>query len=216
METTLSFADMVSLFLAAFLTLAIFSFLWKDNFFYKLGEALFVGSAVGYNLGLIYDVIIFPRWVTPIFYQYKFFYLIPTVIGAMYITRFSRKWSWLSRYPMAMLIGFGSGFSIPYAIQASIFKQVSASMLPLWSSAGFELNNLLMVIGVLTTLFYFFFSIEHNRKLVRIPVRIGIVFIMISFGATFGFTVMARFSLLIGRVNFLWYDWLGALFGFKA
>jgi hypothetical protein len=32
---------------------------------------------------------------------------------------------------------------------------------------------------------------------------------MISFGAHFGYTVMARLSLLIGRVQFLTVDWLG-------
>jgi hypothetical protein len=31
---------------------------------------------------------------------------------------------------------------------------------------------------------------------------------MIAFGATFGFTVMGRISLLIGRVQFLLTDWL--------
>ena len=41
--------------------------------------------------------------------------------------------------------------------------------------------------------------------------RVGIVFIMVSFGATFGYTVMARVSLLIGRVTFLIKDWLPAL-----
>ena len=32
---------------------------------------------------------------------------------------------------------------------------------------------------------------------------------MISFGASFGYTIMARLSLLIGRVTFLFRDWLG-------
>jgi hypothetical protein len=30
---------------------------------------------------------------------------------------------------------------------------------------------------------------------------------MIAFGAAFGYTVMARVSLLIGRMMFLLYDW---------
>jgi hypothetical protein len=32
---------------------------------------------------------------------------------------------------------------------------------------------------------------------------------MIAFGAAWGFTVMSRMSLLIGRVQFLLFDWLG-------
>jgi hypothetical protein len=40
---------------------------------------------------------------------------------------------------------------------------------------------------------------------------IGIWFIMVAFGASFGYTVMARISLLIGRMQFLLHDWLGII-----
>ena len=36
----------------------------------------------------------------------------------------------------------------------------------------------------------------------------GILFIMVAFGASFGYTVMARISLLIGRFQFLIDDWI--------
>jgi hypothetical protein len=206
METTL--LDIISIWIAAFLTFCVFSFLWRDNWLYKFSEALFVGISVGYMLGVYWRQIAEPRLIVPLFFQHKYYYLIACVLGAMYLTRFSRKYGWLSRWPMAALIGFGSGYSIPYAIQATLFKQLSASMLPLWSVDGFEFNNFLIVLGILCTLFYFFFSIEHKGKVVKVPVRIGIIYIMISFGATFGYTVMGRFALLIGRINFLWYKWI--------
>ena len=38
--------------------------------------------------------------------------------------------------------------------------------------------------------------------------RVGIWFLMIAFGASFGYTVMGRLSLLIGRVQFLLFEWL--------
>jgi hypothetical protein len=34
---------------------------------------------------------------------------------------------------------------------------------------------------------------------------------MITFGASFGYTVMSRMSLLIGRIDFLFGDWLGMI-----
>jgi hypothetical protein len=49
-------------------------------------------------------------------------------------------------------------------------------------------------------LFYFFFSIEHTGP-VRVAARTGILFLMVAFGAAFGYTVMARMSLLIGRLS---------------
>jgi hypothetical protein len=38
-------------------------------------------------------------------------------------------------------------------------------------------------------------------------------YMMVFFGATFGYTVMSRVSLLIGRMEFLLGDWLGLLPG---
>ena len=39
--------------------------------------------------------------------------------------------------------------------------------------------------------------------------KLGIYFLMVSFGAGYGYTVMSRISLLIGRFQFLLEDWLG-------
>jgi len=39
--------------------------------------------------------------------------------------------------------------------------------------------------------------------------RVGILFLMVSFGAGYGYTVMSRVSLLIGRFQYLLDDWLG-------
>ncbi len=41
--------------------------------------------------------------------------------------------------------------------------------------------------------------------------RLGIIFLMVAFGASFGYTVMTRKSLLIGRSQFLLGEWLELL-----
>jgi hypothetical protein len=38
--------------------------------------------------------------------------------------------------------------------------------------------------------------------------RVGVWYLMITFGAAFGFTVMGRIALLADRVEFLLDDWL--------
>jgi hypothetical protein len=60
----------------------------------------------------------------------------------------------------------------------------------------------------LTSLLFFFYSREHKGSARRAG-AIGIVFLMVSFGAGYGYTVMSRVSLLIGRFQFLIEDWLG-------
>ena len=66
---------------------------------------------------------------------------------------------------------------------------------------------IIIVIGVLTTIVYFFFSIEHEG-LVGQTAKVGIWFLMITFGAAFGYTVMGRIALLAIRMEFLMNDWL--------
>jgi MYXO-CTERM domain-containing protein len=63
-----------------------------------------------------------------------------------------------------------------------------------------NLNAIIILIGVGSVLFYFFFSIEHSGP-GKLVARTGIIFLMIAFGAAFGYTVMARMSLLIGRLT---------------
>ena len=71
-------------------------------------------------------------------------------------------------------------------------------------------NSALILIGFITVLSYFFFSAAH-RGLHGLSARIGIWFLMVAFGASFGYTVMARVSLLIARMQFLLRDWLHPL-----
>jgi hypothetical protein len=86
---------------------------------------------------------------------------------------------------------------------------VQGSLQPLltghfWSS----FNAIVFTIGLLTSLLFFFYSREHKGAL-GVFARTGVVFLMVSFGAGYGYTVMSRLSLLIGRFQFLLNDWLG-------
>jgi hypothetical protein len=83
-----------------------------------------------------------------------------------------------------------------------LLPQISDTLRPL-----VNVNNIVVFVGCITTLFYFYFSREHTGALGAVS-RIGIIFIMIGFGASFGYTVMSRISLLIGRFYFLFHDWL--------
>ncbi len=108
----------------------------------------------------------------------------------------------------------GAGLAIPRTISSFILKQIEDTVRPLLSmtgpdglafsmnllNPGSNLNALIILLGVSSVLFYFFFSIEHSGA-GRAVARTGIIFLMISFGAGFGYTVMARMSLLIGRLT---------------
>ncbi|MCK5331304.1 MAG: hypothetical protein KAK01_07850, partial [Candidatus Marinimicrobia bacterium] len=70
-----------------------------------------------------------------------------------------------------------------------------------------SLLNLILILGVLAGLVYFFFSVEH-KGFVGKTAKVGIWVLMITFGAAFGYTVMGRIALLAIRLEFLFDDWL--------
>ena len=121
------------------------------------------------------------------------------------LSRWIPKYGWISRIPISFTVGIGAGLGITASIQGFILPQIQATLLPLTN-----INNIIIVIGFITTIFYFYFSREHKGFL-GVSSRLGIIFIMVAFGASFGYTVMARISLLIGRVYFLLHDWLHIL-----
>ncbi|MGB8656863.1 MAG: hypothetical protein WCE90_03650 [Candidatus Zixiibacteriota bacterium] len=198
--------------LAAFLTLSIFSILYKDNPFYKFAEHLVVGVSAGYFAILLYYTSFIPKVWQPVIHEHQFSYLVPTILGFMMWTRFSRKWSWVSRYPIAAYMGIGMGVAIPVTMQAMILVPLYATMQPAGFASFALFNSLLVALGVLCALIYFFFSKEHIGVFGG-AARIGIWTIMIGFGAGFGMTVMGRVSLLIERLTFL-KDYFQHLFGF--
>jgi hypothetical protein len=190
---------------AAGLTLFMFSFLYKDNPFFRFGEHLYVGVSMGYTIVRIHYDVMMKSLYGPVAQEGKWWLLVPALLGLLVLTRFVPKVSWLSRISFAVIVGFGSGVAIPRIISSNILQQVQGTLKPLLNAGSSrfgmaELNALLILTGVLTVLVYFFFSIEHKGA-IKIAARTGVYFLMVYFGAAFGYTVMARMSLVIGRFD---------------
>ncbi len=196
---------LIGAWVAAGLTLFMFSFLYKDNPFFRFGEHLYVGVSMGYTIVRIYYDVMVKSLYVPVTQEGKWWFLIAALLGLLILTRFIPKVSWLSRISFAVIVGFGSGVAIPRIISSNILQQVQGTLKPILNSGQSpfgmaQFNALLILVGVITVLIYFFFSIEHKGP-IKVAARIGIYFLMINFGAGFGYTVMARMSLLIGRFD---------------
>jgi lipoprotein signal peptidase len=207
------FEVLLGAWVATGLTLFIFTFLYQDNPLFKVAEHLYVGVSVGYTLVKAYDSVIVRLLYEPMVKQGEWSLLVPLLIGLLMLSRYVPKASWLSRYAFAFIVGVGSGMAIPRVVSSYILKQVDDTIRPLASLHNGEvtftwslldptsnLSAIVVLIGVVSVLIYFFFSIEHKGP-VRVAARTGILFLMVSFGAAFGYTVMARMSLLIGRLT---------------
>ncbi len=193
--------------LATGLSLCIYSFLYRDNPFFKLGEHIFVGASVGYLLVITYHEVMLKKLAVPLIEQHEWRLVIPLILGLLLLARFLPRLAWTSRLTFAFILGVSSGVAIPRLLSSFVLQQVQGTLKPLVAvgpaGVGFglaELNTVLILIGVVSVLVYFFFSVEHTGNVRRVA-WVGSCFLMISFGAAFGYTVMARMSLLIGRFD---------------
>lgn len=207
---------------AIFVTLATFSFLYKDNPFYKFAEHLVVGTSAGYFVIILWHNGLVPNlfqrlsdgdWYLLWLNSTQPWYLIPAILGALMWTRFSKNYAWVSRWPMSMYIGIATGMAIPREMANRINKQLVAMMDTIHWDSFFGhadlyyffdpysgLSELLIFIGSMSALIYFFFSKAHTGWFGRVA-GLGIWTLMIGFGASFGYTVMARISLFINRIQ---------------
>ena len=198
---------------AAFLTLGIFSFLYRDNPWYRFTESIFIGISAGY-------------WVVVLFFENfhgKFWVgreeepmlWVGAILGLMMLSRLIPKIGWISRWPLAFIVGATSGLWMMNYLTSNAMAQVQSTIMPLFgegfgASAGQIVGNAVIIVGTFAGLIYFFFSKEHKGAF-GATARVVIWGLMITFGAMFGYTVMSRMSLLIGRVDFIFRDWLGLI-----
>ncbi len=215
----------IGIWIGALLTLCIYSFLYKDNPFYKFAEHVYVGISAGYILAQDFWIQLRPNLFLPLWNDYAqgqvhfgfipahWYLFIPGILGLLVFTIFIPKVSWMFRYTLAFTVGVFSGLAITAELSSRVLPQIESTIQPLlaFPAGGFSawgtFCNLVLVAGVLSTLVYFFFSKEH-KGFIGAGAKLGIWYLMVAFGAAFGYTVMARISLLIGRMQFLLGDWL--------
>jgi len=194
------------------MTLCILSFLYRDNPFFRFAESAFAGVSLGYYIGNTFDQTFIPNLITPLFIRGDdLLLIIPMVLGLLLYTRYIGKIAWMSRWSLGIYVGYFMGLLMMQRLQGEVQPQTADTILSLVrgiSSSGDFVNSLVIVVGVLSVLVYFFFSAEHKGA-VGATSRLGIWFLMVSFGAAFGYTIMGRVSILIGRVNFLLTQVLG-------
>ncbi|MDH5684659.1 MAG: hypothetical protein OEZ20_09370, partial [candidate division WOR-3 bacterium] len=152
--------NIIGTWIAATLTIAILSFLYRDNPLYKFAEHLYVGVSAGFWVIYTWAFDVKPMLVDRFIQETgveKWILVIPAVLGIIMLSRWIPKYAWISRIPISFTVGIAAGLGITASLQGFIVPQIQATLLPLTS-----INNVLIVIGVITTLFYFYFSREHK------------------------------------------------------
>ena len=224
--------DIASVIIGGICTLAIFSFLIKENPFYRFFEHIFIGIAAGFLPIFTIKNFLWPQVLAPMlgFTTSKFpdgtyfneydprylLFILPMLFGLLYYFIYSRRHAWLAKLVIGFSLGASAGLTFK-GFFAEILPQLVGSFKPLivMQNGSFDwrgsFDNTFFVITLLIVMYYFFFTFKRESKTSRNFSIVGRWLMMICFGAFFGSTVMARMALLVERVQFLMIDWSSAL-----
>jgi hypothetical protein len=201
------------------LTLMVFSYIFGDNFLFRLATHIFIGVAAGYAAVLVVYNIIFPLLVKP---GDELVRLGPPLfLGVWLLTKLSPRLSRLGNPVLAFLVGVGAAAAISGSLLGTIFPLVDQSTREL---AGKDLTYIIpygaiILVGTITTLVYFHYGAHPTPSGVtkrEIPIeivgRVGQIFIASTLGAIFAGVYLAVLSVFIERLfsvwDFLWkFDW---------
>jgi len=202
----------IGLWVAAILTFFIFTYIVriKQNIFFKFAESTIVGAALGYTVVLVMakniDGLIITQAV-----KGNFLIVIPVILGLLLYFRFAPNYQYLARIPVAIIGSVGIGVGARAALDAQIVKQmIAVSTLKLSADMFKNVNNIIILLCGIFTVIYFFFTLKPTLHRKIIPITTTAQYILfIYFGAKFGGTIFGRAVLLLGRLQFLLFDWLG-------
>ena len=209
------------------LTLMVYCYLGKDIPFlhaiYRVAVYAFIGVALGYGAIMAWHGVFVPRLLARL-ESGQWWYLVPLVFCLLLLSRVKRSWSSLGNVTIAFLFGVGAALAVGGGLVGTLLPQIEATVVSLSPDdyqgvaardgnlpLVYALNALLVVVGTISTLLYFFYTTGSGGKrvarlgggLLQLFSGFGRVFMMFTFGALFATTAISRISLLVDRLRYV-------------
>ena len=231
MELLIQYADLIGAIVGFVLTLMVLSYIFGDNFSFRLAIHIFIGVAAGYAAAILFYNVLWYRLVVPLL-QDPLGNLTLGVPGllllAWMLTKASPRLARMGNPLLAYLAGVGAATAIGGAILGTIFPQVGASinlfdLQPIMVGGRPQyvvpFIKALFILGItIVTLGYFHFGVRPQTNpsppqrpaiIENLIAPVGHGFIAITFGVLFAGVYMAALVALIDRVRFIWEFILG-------
>lgn len=134
------------LWLSAFCVIAIYSYLYKDNPLYRTMVQVFIGIQVGYNVIVQWRDILYPRWWLPMLDGFNAIFnggpgspwgalwALVGLLGLLWYFQLSRRYLWLSRIVIGVMIGIGAGVTFKTQLGTNL-PQLTDTFRPLAPAA---------------------------------------------------------------------------------
>ena len=214
------------IFLGGISVFAIYSFLYRENSFYRFFEHFFIGISTAILIMEPIRTFLWPQALKPMLgmdripfpdgtyeepYNLNYLlFLIPIAFGLLYYFILSPRRSWIAQIVIGFSLGIGGGLAFKGTI-IEMTPQLIDSFRPLYQpGAGFidNFSNIVFLFVLLSVFSYFFFTFRRKPGgIIERSSYAGRWMMMGCFGAFFGATIMARMALLVERLEFLIGSW---------
>lgn len=195
-------ADMLSTlspWIGVLVTIGFWSYLYKENPLFRVVEFTFIGFATAHATVMAITELK-KNLVAPIVNKSNYILLVPTVLGLLLYTRYSKDLRFLERFPISIMVGIGTGVAVRAMVRAQLLAQIQQTIQP-----GKPIDGLIIALLTLGSVTYFIFSSEEGLPKSTIPFynglrRIGRIAIMAAMGAAFGNLCVTRYTMAISRI----------------
>ncbi len=198
---------------AVILTLLVLSRMIGDNPLFRVAQYMFVGVSLGYAFVIVYHQVIKPAAAqilnignAPVL---AILQIIPFLLGVLLLPRIMgrQKFSWLSNIPLGLIFGVSASLALSGALLGTMVPQILATInVPMQGNITELVGSLLLTLGVILSLSYFYFTVPRNAPLKRasqISARLGRWVIVVTFGFFFAGALLTYVTALSDRIEFI-------------
>jgi hypothetical protein len=176
------------------LIFCIWSFLYKENIFFRFAEKAFIAVTAGQTLCLGLQAV----WNQNLarLTGGEYILIIPTLLGLTYLLRLSENYRWVSRFAIAIMMGTAVGMATrtqPFYVESQLLSTLLDLSQP---------NNIIIVVGAITSIFYFYFMRKPGTIADTVS-KVGRGFLMINYGGIAAGVLLTRMTYLQERVHFI-------------
>ncbi len=187
------------------LTIAVLSFIIKDNPLYRLAVHVLVGVSAGFTVIVVVEKVLLP--IIDSFGQASSFidrltWIIPIVFGLFLFLKLLPQTASIGNIGMGVIIGIGASVGLVGAVAGTLIPQIVVR----YDNA--ILGLVVALLAALTLVYFFFTGKESSTGVAKMPVWFpyiqtgGKAVITMTLAALFVGALNTSLVLLIGRVGF--------------
>ncbi len=195
--------------IGALVTLAVWAHLGGERRLFAWAQHLLAGLLTGYVVLLAVREVLVPRLVTPVLEQPDArldLWIAAVLVAALVAGR------WLPRplaaLPVALLIAGVAAFALGGAVVGTLLPQITAAMVRPDDDPGVLLAAAFGA-GITTLVVINFLHGVPRTGLMGTAGRAGHWILVVGLGAWLGVLILSGLVLLVDRLGFLVFDWLG-------